>query len=96
MVTEVVGCLRGWSSRDCQSGRSSSRARGSMTAPERIWEPWKGVSGEGDSGKGILTYFRALLENDDADVALGVLCAELECKVGGAVARAVVDNENLV
>ena len=37
-----------------------------------------------------------LLEDDDADVALGVLCAELECKVGGAVARAVVYYEHFV
>ena len=37
-----------------------------------------------------------LLEDDNTDVALGVLCAELEGKVGGAVARAVVDNEDFV
>ena len=37
-----------------------------------------------------------LFEDDDADVALGVLRAELECKVGCAVARSVVNNENLV
>ena len=37
-----------------------------------------------------------LLEDDDADVAGGVLCAELEGEVGGAVAGAVVDDEDLV
>ena len=34
-----AGWVRGWSSRDCQSGKSSFNALGSMTAPESIWEP---------------------------------------------------------
>ena len=37
-----------------------------------------------------------LLEDDDADLALRVLRAELEREVGRAVARAVVDDEHLV
>ena len=35
----VAGWVNGWPSMDCQSGRSSLRVRGSMTAPERICEP---------------------------------------------------------
>ena len=39
MEDDVAGCVRGWSVREGQSGMSSLRARGSITAPERICEP---------------------------------------------------------
>jgi len=36
---EVAGCVSGWSVREDQSGRSSFKARGSITAPESMCEP---------------------------------------------------------
>jgi len=44
MEEEVAGWVSGWEplygeEGEAQSGRSSLRARGSRTAPERMWEP---------------------------------------------------------
>lgn len=36
---DMAGWINGWSSREDHDGRSSFSARGSMTAPDRIWEP---------------------------------------------------------
>jgi hypothetical protein len=38
---DMAGWINGWSSREDHDGRSSFSARGSMTAPDRIWEPWE-------------------------------------------------------
>ena len=35
----LAGWVSGWSDRSFQSGRSSFKAVGSITAPDRIWEP---------------------------------------------------------
>jgi hypothetical protein len=42
-IEEVaVGWVSGWSVLEDQFGSNSFRARGSITAPERMWEPTSG------------------------------------------------------
>ena len=44
MREDVAGCVRGWSGIDSQLGRSSLRALGSMTAPDRMCAPYGNIN----------------------------------------------------